>query len=186
MGTPSFVPADLIVHREAIIGINIEYVSWVVTEIERSFGVPVQQLLGMSVPEYVSSTLHKVCADTPPRGVFYLIHVKGDTAGMCGLRFLHDGVAEIKRMYVRPAYRGRDLGAMAVHKLLVDASNFGYRSVYLDSAPFMTSAQRMYEAHGFVDRAAYEGVEVPASMHATWRFMQRDLSSAAPVMPLRG
>jgi hypothetical protein len=39
----------------------------------------------------------------------------------------------------------------------------------------MTSAQRVYESNGFVDRPVYAGVEVPSDFHAHWRFMERAL-----------
>jgi N-acetylglutamate synthase-like GNAT family acetyltransferase len=182
MTTPSFTPADPVVHRDVLIGINIEYVSWVLGEVERSFGVTPRELLGMSIPEYVPSAIDKVCGDPPPRGVFYLIHVDGKLAGMCGLRFIRTGVAEIKRVYVRPAYRGMSLGQSALHRLLSDAKEFGYQSICLDTAPFMQSAQRMYEAHGFIDCAAYAESEVPSALHSVWRFMERAVSATGPAL----
>ncbi len=173
MTRSTFTLADPVVHRVALIDINIEYLSWVANEIERSFGISPQALVGMDVPEYVSSVIDKICGEPPPSGAFYLIYVGDDLAGMGGLRRIGDGVAEIKRIYVRPAYRGLNLGQSILQRLLADAREFGYQNICLDTAPFMQSAQRIYEAAGFVDRDAYEGVEVPPALHATWRFMER-------------
>lgn len=140
--------------------------------VEKLFGVPV----GLVPGEYVPTVIDKVCGDPPPKGVFYLIKVDGHLAGMGGLRFLRPGVAEIKRIYVRPAHRGMKLGKLVLQRLLADATAFGYKNVCLDTAQFMTSAHRLYEDEGFTDCAVYEGVEVPAEFHARWRFMERALT----------
>lgn len=170
---PTALLADPIAHRDALVGLNIEYLSWVWTGIERSSGISVPDLVGMPVAEYVACMIDKVCGDPPPRGAFYLFAVEGQVAGMGGLRCVRDGVAEVKRLYVRPAYRGLDLGRSALQRLLADAREFGYRKVCLDTAPFMQSAHRLYEAFGFTDCPPYEGAEVPSALHAQWRFMER-------------
>ena len=169
----TFTLADPVVHREAVVDISIEYVSWVTNEVERSFGISPRALVGMDVAEYVSSALHKICGEPPPLGAFYLVHVDGDLAGMGGLRRIGDSVVEIKRLYVRPGYRGLNLGRSLLQRLLADAREFGYRKIYLDTAPFMQPAQRIYEAAGFVDREPYEGAETPPALHFAWRFMER-------------
>lgn len=165
--------ANPVADRDALLGLNIEYMSWVAEGIEQSFGLTSLALLGMDLPAYVSSVIDKVCGEPPPRGAFYLVHVDGELAGMGGLRRIGDGVAEVKRIYVRPAFRGLKLGQSILQRLLDDAHAFGYPCVRLDSAPFMQSAQRVYAAAGFVDREPYDGAEVPTVLHAGWRFMER-------------
>jgi len=172
MPTPLFVPANPRDHLDALLSINLEYVSWVFAEMERSFGVTASAMTGQSVGDYVSSSIPKVCGETPPRGIFYLIYIDDQVAGMCGLRFVRSGMAEFKRIYVRPAFRGLQLGGRAIRRLMSDAVAFGYRSACLDTAPFMQSAQRLYESNGFVDCDPYEGVEVPTQYQRHWRFMQ--------------
>ncbi len=156
--------------------LNIEYVGWVFQEIQRTYDVSALDIVGVSLLEYVSRNLSKICAESPPKGVFYLLQVGSDIAGMGGLRFLRPGVAEIKRLYVRPAYRGRKLGEQALERLLADARRFRYERVCLDTGPFMEAAHRLYDSHGFTDCPAYEGVEVPAAFHDRWRFMERLVS----------
>jgi GNAT superfamily N-acetyltransferase len=173
VNNPTFTLASPIAHRDAILGINIEYMAWVADGIEKTFGIASHDLLGMDIADYVASVIDKVCGEAPPRGAFYLVHVEGHLAGMGGLRPLGDGVAEIKRIYVRPAFRGMNLGRNILQRLLTDAQAFGYPRICLDSAPFMQSAQRMYAAAGFVDRGPYDGLEVPQVLHAGWRFMER-------------
>lgn len=168
-----FIVADLQIHRDELVELNIEYVSWVFAGLETLFHVRQEQIVGMPVSEYVSAALDKVCGEKPAGGVFYLLRVEGQLAGMGGLRALASGAGEIKRLYVRPAFRGQGLGDALLQRLLTDARTFGYLKVCLDSALFMTSAHRLYERHGFEDGGVYEGVEVPAAFQARWRYMQR-------------
>lgn len=170
-----FIAANIASHKDELVQLNVEYLSWVFSGIEDLFGVPADQLVGMPASEYVPRVIEKVCGDLPPRGIFYLAKVDNKLAGMGGLRFLRIGVAEIKRIYFRPAFRGMKLGERILNRLLADARAFGYQSVCLDTALFMTSAHRLYETNGFSDCPAYEGVEVPMQFHGRWRFMERVL-----------
>lgn len=170
---PVFQVANPITHRDTLIELNIEYASWVFQGIEQLFGVPTNEIVGMPVAQYIPTVIDKVCGDSPPKGIFYLVQTDSGTAGMGGLRFLKPGVAEIKRVYVRPQFRGRKLGETILQRLLADAREFGYKRLVLDTAPFMTAAHRLYENYGFMDCAAYDGVEVPSAFHTDWRFMER-------------
>ncbi len=174
-----FIAANVVSHRAELIQLNVEYLSWVFAGIEDLFKVPADQVVGMPASEYVPSVIDKVCGDPPPKGIFYLVKVDDKLAGMGGLRCLSDGVAEIKRIYFRPEFRGNKLGELTLSRLLSDAARFGYQSVCLDTALFMKSAHRLYEINGFQDCAAYEGVEVPAEFHDRWRFMSLALNPAS-------
>jgi GNAT superfamily N-acetyltransferase len=174
---PNFIPANLVDHRDDIIALNIEYMSWLSTEGEAYFGISAQDSLGMSIAEYVPTILNAICGEPPPRGVFYLVELDQQLAAMGGLRWNSAGVAEIKRVYVRPAYRKAKLGAAIVQRLLADARAFGYERVKLDTAPFMDAAQRLYESAGFHDCAPYPESEVPTFLHARWRFMEKALNT---------
>lgn len=170
-----FIVANAATHRQQLIALNVEYMNWVLQSVERHFGVRAQDALGMRIEEYVPSAIDKVCGDPPPKGVFYLVEVEGNVVGMGGIRYLRDGVAEVKRIYFRPAARGNGLGARMLSRLLSDARSFGYQNICLDTGPFMKSAHRIYEACGFSDCAPYPGTEVPNAFHSGWRFMQRAL-----------
>ena len=170
-----FIVANALTHRDELIQLNVEYLSWVFNGIEEYFGVPSNEVVGMPASEYVPTVIDKVCGDPPPKGVFYLLRIDGSLAGMGGLRFVKSGLGEIKRIYVRPAYRGMRLGELLLRRVLSDATDFGYKKLCLDSGPFMKSAQRIYETAGFKDCDAYDGTEVPVEFRARWRFMERDL-----------
>ena len=172
MAAPTFKPAHPITHRAELYELNLEYMSWVSAQITLLTGLHPQDTVGMDLPDYVASMIDKACGDPPPRGAFYLLESDGLVAGMGGLRRVRDGVAEAKRFYVRPEHRGKRLGEALLQRVMDDARAFGYRSMVLDTAPFMHPAHRLYEKFGFVDRGPYEEAEVPKELHGNWRFME--------------
>ena len=171
-----FVRAESQEHRAELIDLNIEYVSWVLCEMEAYFGVSAVSILGMSAQEYVPLVIDKLFGKGENESVFYLVKLEKQLVGMGGLRFLSEGVGELKRFYVRPQCRGQKLGEKILDRLLMDARQLAYQQIYLDSAPFMKAAHRLYESRGFVDRAVYDGVEAPIAFHDRWRFMSFCLS----------
>jgi len=91
----------------------------------------------------------------PPRGGLWLAYVGPDLAGCVALRPLKPGEAEMKRLYVRPGFRGHHLGR-ALAELVIDAArSAGHRTLKLDTLPAMKEAQALYERLGFVDIAPY-------------------------------
>ena len=172
MSTPTFRLADPVADRAALLDINLEYVGWVFAQIEAMSGMTARDILGADVVDYVPTVIDKVCGDPPPRGAFYLVEHEGHVVAMGGVRRSGEGVAELKRVYVRPAGRGQRLGEALTRRLVADARAFGYRTLRLDTLPFMGAAQAVYEAMGFVDCAPYpvemtKGTPFPASASAT-------------------
>jgi GNAT superfamily N-acetyltransferase len=72
-----------------------------------------------------------------------------DVVGSVALRDLGGGAVELKRMYLRPAQRGRGLGRELLILAIGWARSHGMTSVRLDTSERMVAAQRLYEAHGF-------------------------------------
>jgi carbonic anhydrase len=172
LNTPIFRLADPTADRAALVDINLEYVGWVFAEIETMSGMTARDILGAEVADYVPTVIDKVCGDPPPRGAFYLVEHAGRVVAMGGVRRSEDGIAELKRVYVRPVGRGHRLGEALTLRLLTDARAFGYRTVRLDTLPFMRAAQAIYESLGFVDCAPYP-VEMPEAFRAHIRYMAR-------------
>ena len=61
MVEPTFIPANPVDHRDDLITLNIEYMSWLSTEGESYFGISAQDSIGMTIAEYVPTVLHAVC-----------------------------------------------------------------------------------------------------------------------------
>jgi putative membrane protein len=113
----------------------------------------------------------------PPRGRLLLAEVDGKTAGCVALRPLEEGVCEMKRLFVRPEFRGLHLGRQLAESVIAEAKSIGYHSMRLDTVEDkMAAAVAMYRRLGFKEIGAYTTNPVPGAM-----FMQLEL---APVTQL--
>ena len=175
MTEPQFIVADIRLHRAEILDLNVEYVSWVFSQFDEFFGISCAEVVGMPASAYAETAIEKICERHPPDGIFYLVKIDGLLAAMGGLRGLNQDSVEVKRIYVRPAFRGLRLGEHILTRLLADAKSFGYRGVCLETGPFMKSAHKIYESNHFVDRAPYSEAEVPVEFYDHWRFMERPI-----------
>lgn len=93
----------------------------------------------------------------PPYGRLYLARVDGAAAGCVALRQIDRESCELKRLYVRPAFRGHGLAGQLVDQVLSDARAIGYRAVLLDTFPFLEDAIRLYKKRGFREIPSYNG-----------------------------
>ena len=95
----------------------------------------------------------------PPRGQILLATVDGAIAGCCALRPIDDcdypNAAEMKRLYVRNAFRGLGLGRQLTEGILDAARRAGYDHVLLDTLDDMESARALYTDLGFESIAPY-------------------------------
>jgi ribosomal protein S18 acetylase RimI-like enzyme len=85
----------------------------------------------------------------PPRGRLLLAWANDVAAGCVALRPITDSVCEMKRLYVRPAFRGQGLGKQLAEQVITEAKQIGYSTMRLDTLPQMTAATRLYESLGF-------------------------------------
>ena len=106
-------------------------------------------------------------AYAPPGGALL---VAPDAAGCVALRRIDEQTCELKRLYVRPAWRGHGLGRQLTLAALDRARDLGYRHVRLDTLPGMESAQALYAELGFREIAPYRPNPVPGA-----RFLELDL-----------
>ena len=94
-----------------------------------------------------------------PRGCLLLASVDGAIAGCCALRALdacdYPNAAEMKRLYVRRAFRGFGLGRQLAEAILDAARQAGYATVLLDTLDDMESARALYQELGFEEIPPY-------------------------------
>jgi ribosomal protein S18 acetylase RimI-like enzyme len=90
-----------------------------------------------------------------PEGRLVIARVDGHVAACIGLRRFDAMTGEIKRLYVRPAYRGRGLAKLLTVRMLAEAQAIGYERVVLDTLRSMTPAINLYLAMGFHEIEAY-------------------------------
>jgi len=95
----------------------------------------------------------------PPRGQILLAMVEGSVAGCCALRPLdtadYPNASEMKRLYVRKAFRGFGLGRQLAEAMLDVARQAGYACVLLDTLDGMESARALYADLGFEEIPPY-------------------------------
>jgi putative acetyltransferase len=91
----------------------------------------------------------------PPRGALLVARANGASAGCVALRPLDDESAEIKRLYVRDAFRGAGVGRALVAELIALAGRAGYTRLRLDTHSTMIPAQNLYRSFGFAEIPPY-------------------------------
>lgn len=109
----------------------------------------------LSFQDFDAELRHFTTEYAAPAGAFILAEQAGQYVACIGLRQFAPDSGEIKRLYVAPAARGRGLGRLLVECIVAAARDIGYRSLLLDTLPFMKEAQALYTSLGFKPTAAY-------------------------------
>jgi len=90
-----------------------------------------------------------------PEGALLLAVVDGQSAGVVGVRPLGDGTAELRRLFVRPAFRRGRIGRALAEAALAAAKAGGQRALRLETLTSMEAARTLYESLGFREVAPY-------------------------------
>ena len=88
----------------------------------------------------------------------------GEAIGCAALRKLEPDACELKRLYVRPAFRGQGAARELVKELIADARSIGYKRMVLDTLPSMQVAHKLYRTIGFREIPAYQRNPIPGSL----------------------
>lgn len=124
----------------------------------------------LSLQNYDAELDHLAQKYSRPAGRLYLADWNGTLAGCVALRKLDDTRCEMKRLYVRPAFRGLHIAQTLVERILQDAREIGYQALRLDTLPFLDSALRLYQKLGFYEISCYNNSPMENSI-----YMQIDL-----------
>jgi len=149
-----------------------EYTAWVFTLSAHSHQAPTFQGL-----EEELATLPGMYG--LPTGRLLLARHDGRAAGCIALKGHTTTTAELKRLYVRPGFRGAKIGWQLVTALVDEARKIGYRRIILDSHMSMTTAHAIYEAAGF--RRVNPPGDFPEALKAVVVFMEMDLHEPPPL-----
>jgi len=93
---------------------------------------------------------------SPPEGRLLLAEYDGQLAGCVALHKLEPSICEMKRLYLRPAFRGKRIGRILADRIIAEARHIGYQRMRLDTVePVMKDAVAMYRKLGFREIAPY-------------------------------
>jgi putative acetyltransferase len=116
----------------------------------------------------------------PPDGRLLLAEYEGKLAGCVALHKIAADICEMKRLYLRPAFRGKGLGRILAERILRDAREIGYQRLRLDTVePIMKDAVAMYRRLGFKEIAPYRDNPMAGTL-----YMELDLTDSLPHLPL--
>lgn len=100
-----------------------------------------------------------------PYGRLYLVYYDERLAGCIGLRKIDNQNCEMKRLYIRPEFRGKKLANVLVEKIIEDAKKIGYSYMLLDTLPFLQSAIHIYKEFGFYEIESYNDSPMDSSIY---------------------
>ncbi|MCO8244677.1 MULTISPECIES: GNAT family N-acetyltransferase [unclassified Haladaptatus] len=126
------------------------------------FGADAERLVADDIGRLESTTL------TEP---LFLALDDGRIVGSVQLKRLDETTAEVKRLYVKPADRGKGIGRRLVDEVLTEAVSDGFETLRLGVAPFHERAQSLYRDLGFEFTEPYGKSQTPAEIRDDWNFM---------------
>jgi putative acetyltransferase len=103
---------------------------------------------------------------SPPQGRLLLAEIEGELAGCVALHKLDGEICEMKRLYLRPQFRGKGLGRVLAEKVINEARGIGYKRMRLDTVePVMKDAVAMYRRLGFREIAPYRANPMEGTLY---------------------
>jgi putative acetyltransferase len=141
MDSPALIPVESPDHIEIVRSLFVEY--------QRAIGID------LCFQNFNDELANLPGEYTPPEGRLYMCHVGEIPGGCVALRKIDERTCEMKRMYVRPQFRGRHLGRLLAEKIIAEARTIGYEAMRLDTLPAMTEAIALYRSLGFRPTEAY-------------------------------
>ena len=157
-------------HLEGIRIILNEYLSFIAKELIRP-----PWNFNLDVEHEVNFTMNNLDKFAEPDGRLLLVEVNGEISGTISLRKIREDAGEIKRMYVKPKFRGKKLGNLLIEEVIEISQRNELSKLYLDTAHFMSSAISLYKKYGFKETTSYPESFIPKELLNTNIFMMKEL-----------
>jgi putative acetyltransferase len=119
----------------------------------------------LSFQDFERELVDLPCQYSSPNGLLLLAVVSEKVAGCVALRKITEHDCEMKRLYVRPEYRGQDIGKQLVFAIIEEARKIGYSRMLLDTVPSMKSAIKLYRSLGFKSIEPYRYNPIEGAMY---------------------
>lgn len=161
------------VRGQVVVGIKIVYAYNWAEEVSKLFTEYTAMLIEkdssfqkyLDIQNYSEEMKHLENKYGLPDGRLYLVYCDEKLAGCIGLRKIDSQNCEMKRLYVRPQFRGWKIGNLLVEKIIDDAKKIGYSYMLLDTLPFLKSAIHMYKKYGFYEISSYNDRPMDTSIY---------------------
>jgi ribosomal protein S18 acetylase RimI-like enzyme len=162
------------IHKEKIVQFTIELLQGYDDQLRKNYQIDSVSIIGQSIQKYVNDHLiENFIKIKPPNGIIYMLEVNGNAVGMGAIEKLSDKVAEVKRQYIRPQYRGKGYGKKLFNKVLDSGRKYGCSTFRLSTPKFAHAAQHIYKSAGFKEIKAYPETIIPPIFHKYWLWMEK-------------
>jgi len=108
-----------------------------------------------------------------PTGCLLVAYVEAEAVGCVGLRKYEKMVCEMKRLYVRPEFRGLNIGKGLAVRIIEEAGRRGYSRMRLDTVPSMQAAIALYRKLGFKEIPQYRNNPIPGALFFELQLTER-------------
>ncbi len=152
-------------NEQQIRALESEYFAWVNSQLHAEFQI------SLDVNKMIANDIANLEIYLPPTGGLFLAEVEQAVAGMIFLTQLRPKVGQIRRMYVRDAFRRRGIARALFETAIQQARAMGYAQLLLESPRSWAGAHALYHELGFEAVEMYPESEVPEHMRKYWVFM---------------
>ncbi|TWV99341.1 GNAT family N-acetyltransferase [Chitinophaga pinensis] len=145
-----------------------EYANWL--SVDLSFQGFEEELSSLPEPNYVA-----------PAGALFIALVDGHPAGCVGVRLFENATCEMKRLFVRDAFKGHGVGRALAIKAIEAGKKLGYKRMLLDTLAHMRPAIELYTSLGFQPIAAYYDNPISDAVYLSMMFEKENESAGTAI-----